>query len=380
LRAGSLDQLRDHVRHGRFEEAARAVNDRYRVASGEILGVFEKMVTVLCQPSFSHDLKNVRSFLRLGRPSLRSLLREFIHAGHNQNCLTAVLRNLEEDVPDQVRMGFAGVSSFLGKTDYAFTYQSDIVDYEPDFSRLTDNRLVRLLSSPPNTVDLALFDERATAKKDDLIDSFQRESLEPVKDVFLAVLQKCDDFFTHLEDFARDFAHFFERFREKHFIADDRTATEWQELGSEYFHLEVLKSSLMLPISPKALYWGMQQEYPLTLEKLKELYAIVTPEIEISDGETVEREWTVGVTCRNPESVREDSLVLEPTFHLVPAGMDGRSSFGTEITVVEPNRSYRCRFTRKGDGGVQLSLTMKVACEAKCYPLPFVKEKTFHLS
>jgi hypothetical protein len=379
MRAGSLDQLRDHVRNDRFEEAARAVNDRYRVVSGEILGVFEKMVTVLCQPSFSHDLKNVRSFLRLGRPSRRSFLREFIQAGHNQNCLTAVLRNLEEDVPDQVRMGFAGVSSFLGKTDYAFTYQTDIVDYEPDFSRLTDTRLVRLLSSPPNTVDLSLFDERATEKKDDLIESFNKESLEPVKGIFLAVLQKCDDFFAHLEDFARDFTHFFERFRKKHFIADDRTATEWQELGGEYFHLEVVKSSLMLPISPKALYWGMQQDYPLTLEKLKELHEIVTPAIEISDCETVEREWTVEVTCRNPESVREDSIVLEPTFHLVTAGMNGSESFETEITVVEPNRSYRCRFTRKGGGSVQPSFTMKVACEAKCYPLPFVKEKTFPL-
>jgi hypothetical protein len=379
MSGNSLAQLQDHVRNDRFEEAAQSVNDRFRLASGEILNVFEKMMTVLCQPSLSHDLQNARSFLKLGRPSPRSFLREFIHDSRNQNCLTAVLKNLEKDVPDDVRMGFTDISAFFGKTDYAVTYQTDIVDYVPDFSRLTDPRLVRLLSSPPNTVDLALFDAEAMEKKNDLAESFQRESLEPVKGVFLTVLQKCDDFFALLEDFARNFAAFFDHFRESRFVTDDGRAAEWQELGNEYFHLEVVKSSLMLPISPKALYWGMQKEYPATLEKLKELHRIVTPEIEISDSETGARVRTIVVTCRNPESVREDSLILEPTFHLVPAGMGGAESFETEIAVVEANRTYSCRLTRKGSGNAPLSLTMRVGCGAKCYSRPFVKEKTFHL-
>jgi hypothetical protein len=379
MSASSLDQLQDHIRNDRFEEAARAVNDRYRVVSGEILGVFEKMITVLCQPSLPNDLRNLRSFLKLGRRSPRSFLKEFIHDGRNQNCLTAVLGNLEKGVPAEVRMGFTGVSNFIAKTDYAVTYRTDIVDYVPDFSRLTDTRLVRLLSSPPNTVDLALFDERATKKKDELTESFQKESLEPVKGIFLAVLEKCDDFFAHLEGLARNFTLFFERFRENHFVADDRTAAEWRELGNEYFQLEVVKSSLMLPISPKALYWGMQKEYPLTLKILNDLHEIVTPDIEITDFEAGGRERIVGVTCRNPESVRANSLALEPTFHLVPAGMEGRVSFETEIAVVEPNPIYKCRLTRSGGAGAPLSLTVKVTCEAKYYSLPFVKEKTFHL-
>ena len=380
MTTSNLDQLRDHVLNDRFEEAARAVNDRYRQAGGEILGVFEKMIKVLCQPSLSNDLRNARSLLKLGRPSPRHFLREFIEEGRNQNCLTAVLGNLKKGVPADVRMGFTGVSDFVGKTDYAVTYRTDIVDYVPDFSRLTDIRLVRLLSSPPNTVDLALFDERATEKRDEVTEFFQKESLLPVKDIFLAVLEKCDDFFVLLEDFARNFTLFFEQFRDNYFVADDGRAAEWHELGNEYFQLEVVKSSLMLPISPKALYWGMQKEYPLTLKKLKELHDIVTPDIEISDTETAERERTVVVTCRNPESVREDSLILEPTFHLVPAGMGGKSSFETEVSVVEPNRIYRCRFVRRGGGSIPLSLTMKVTCAAKCYSLPFVKEKTSPLA
>jgi hypothetical protein len=380
MTTGNLDQLRDHVLNDRFDEAARAVNDRYRQASGEILGVFERMITVLCQPSLSNDLRSARSFLRLGRPSPRYFLREFIQEGRNQNCLTAVLGNLKKGVPAEVRMGFKGVSDFIGKTDYAVTYRTDIVDYLPDFSRLTDIRLVRLLSSPPNTVDLALFDDRATEKRDEVIESFQKESLAPVKDIFLTVLEKCDDFFALLEDFARNFTLFFEQFRENYFVPDDGCETKWRELGNEYFQLEVVKSSLMLPISPSALYWGMQKEYPHTLKRLKELHEIVTPDIEISDSETVERERTVVVTCRNPESVREGSLILEPTFRLVPAGKEGMLSFETEVAVVEPNRTYRCRFVRRGGGGVPLSLTVKVACAAKYYSLPFVKEKTFSLA
>lgn len=379
MTTSSLDQLRDHVLNDRFEEAARAVNDRYRQASGEILGIFEKMLTVLCQPSLSNDLRNARSFLKLGRPSPRHFLREFIQEGRNQNCLTAVLGNLRKGVPAAVRMGFTGVSDIIGKTDYAVTYRTDIVDYLPDFSLLTDIRLVRLLSSPPNTVDLALFDDRATEKRDEVIASFQKESLAPVKDIFLTVLEKCDDFFALLEDFARNFTLFFEQFRENYFVADDDRAAKWHELGNEYFQLEVVKSSLMLPISPKALYWGMQKEYPLTLKRLKELHEIVTPDIEISDSETVEGERTVVVTCRNPESVREDSLILEPVFHLVPDRMEGTLSFETEVAVVEPNRTYRCRVVRSGGGSVPLSLTVKVICAAKCYSRPFVKEKTFPL-
>ena len=86
------------------------------------------------------------------------------------------------------------------------------------------------------------------------------------------------------------------------------------------------------------------------------------------------------MTCRNPGSVQGDSFVLEPTFHFGPAGRGEKEVFETEIAVVEPNRSYRCRLAGWGSGGVPFSFTVKVSCAAKYYSLPFVKEKTFHLA
>lgn len=376
----STEHLESLVRHEKFPEAAQAINERYVLLSKEVLGVFEELLSALVGTSFPGDLQNLRGRLGLGKPSPRTSLREFAASQKAQNCLTAVLRSLEKSTPADVRMGLRKARNFFRKSDFYGTYGADIVNYEPEFSKLTDARLARLLSVAPNVIDMELLNREVREKKGEVLEAYRDESLEPVRKTFLEALVKCEDFFRILEEHGRHFRAFFDDFKKKGFFPDEDVYAEWLSLGDEYFHLELTKSSLMLPINPKAFYWGMQKDYPSTLERLSELKNMVTPHIEISEAERRDEEWTVGILCRNPSSLKKEGLTIEPSFRFVTADLDGENSFSCRMVPVEKDCRYAFFIRGARDCGIPFTLTLRIICEATYYSAPFVSERAVNLN
>jgi hypothetical protein len=380
MKTFTTEELAELIARHRFGAAAAAINDRYRQLSERILDVFDDFICTLAGTSIVSDFQNLMALLHVGGPSRRRDLREFVGSRKVQNCLTAVLLSIEKSVPTDVKMGFRKPSDFFRESEFFSTYSADIVNYEPEFSRLTDQRLIRLLSAPPNTIDLDLLDDDALRKKQLVLDAYGAESLDPVRDIFIEALSKCEDFFQLLEEHAESFRTFFDDFREKKFRPDDGIVAEWLSLGDEYFHLELNKSSLMLPISPKALYWGMQRDYPDTLLHLGELKSMVTPHIEIGDPERMEDEWVIGIECLNPSSLKKESLTIHPSLKLATADLTTAASFSYRVIPLEGQRKYLFRFRGELIDGTPLPVTLRVTCNGRCYAAEFTKEKTIDLS
>ena len=375
MEAFDRNKLADLIQGGKLDPAARSINERYRAVSGEILSVFEDFLTVLTEATLSGDLRNLRHLAGFGRPSPRTFLRRFLNDPKAQNCLTAVLISLEKAVPTSVRMGFSKVPAFFSESDFSYVYRADIINYEPDFSQLTNARLLRLLARGPNTPDLSLFDEDASRTREEVLKAYKEESLQPVRTFFLETLAKCEDFFTVLDDYAANFRRFFDEFRGKGFVAGDTTLAEWSALGDEYFHIELTKSSLMLPISPQALYWGLQEEYPGTLARLKELQEMATPEFVIFEHEPAGDGRSVLISCRNPQSLSAEQFSIEVTHHYETARVTSGGGIRSQLIPVEDGKRYRYDFETAGGGG-PVSLSVRITCEARFYPRPFTTEKT----
>jgi hypothetical protein len=375
----TTEELETLVRQHKFGQAAAAVNERYRFLSSKVLDVFEDLLVSLVEASFLGDLQDLRGALRLGKSSPRNALSQFTLSKRMQNCLTAVLISLKKSVPTDVKMGLRKVRSYFKNAEFYSTYGADIVNYEPEFSRLTDNRLIRLLSVSSNTLDLHRLDQASLDKKKEVLEAYEKESLDPVRDTFLDTLSKCEDFFRLLEEHAADFRAFFDKFRKRGFIPDDDTYSEWLSLGDDYFHLELTKSTLMLPINPKALYWGMQKDYPVTLRKLNELKLMVTPSIEITEVERRDHGLDLEFACRNPATLGKEDFTVEPSLRFATAALDRSAAVTSRLIPLEPNRRWLLRVEEVPGESVPLSLTLRVTCEAFCYTKPFVVERTQQL-
>jgi hypothetical protein len=375
----TTEELEDLVRQHKFGEAAAAVNERYRLLSSRVLDVFEELLAALVEASFLGDLQDLRGALRLGKSSPRSTLSGFTVSKRMQNCLTAVLISLKKTVPADVRMGLRNVHGYFKNTEFSSTYGADIVHYEPEFSRLTDNRLIRLLSASSNTLDLGRLDPASLAKKKEVLEAYEKESLDPVRDTFLDTLAKCEDFFRLFAEHAADFRAFFDKFKKRGFVPDDDTHSEWLSLGDDYFHLELTKSTLMLPINPKALYWGMQKDYPVTLQKLNELKLMVTPLIEITESEERDNGLDLEFTCRNPATLGKEDITIEPSLRFTTAALERSVALTYRLIPVEPHRRWLLHLEEVPGEGLPSSLTLRVTCEASCYTEPFVVERTREL-
>jgi hypothetical protein len=367
------------VEDNQLDLAAGTINARYREASVEILSVFEDLLTVLATPSFLGDLKNLRHLAHLGSPSPKSLLRTFLTDTRVQNCLTAVLRSLEEGVPVNVHMGFTTIPKYFHETDFYQVYRADVINYEADFSRLTDTRLAHLLCSSPNIIDLSLLDENALAMREEVLRSYRKESLGPVRRAFSDTLSRCGDFFVVLEQFTDSFRKFFERFRDSGYLPDEDNRVEWMSLGDDYFHLELSKSSLMLPISPQALYWGMQEEYHATLGRLLELKTMTTPDFAISDPERSDDSWQTTIECRNPESLEDPAFLIEVLHRYGAGGLSPEEPVRSQLVPLEEGRRYRYVIERPS-GGHPATFSLRVTGSARYYPQPFVVEKILEVS
>jgi len=372
-------KINDLMKGDQFDLAAGTINERYRAASAEILSVFEDFLAVLTSPTLLGDLKNLRHLAKLGDPSPRTMLRRFLAGPKVQNCLTAVLRSLEENVPLSVRMGFSRIPEHFPETEFYQIYRADVINYEPDFSRLTEARLVRLLSSPPNVIDLSLLDADSLKKREEILQSYRDESLEPVRRSFFETLGKCGEFFVVLEEYTSNFRKFFDRFRDRGFFTDDGTFAEWMSLGGGHFHLEMTKSSLMLPISPQALYWGMQKEYPATLARLRELKAMVTPDFVISDPEHFDGSWKTAIECRNPEALESPTFFIEILHRYNTANLAAGEHVRAQLVPLEENRRYLYTLEHP-PGGSPATLAVRITCEARFFAQPFVLEKTLQIS
>lgn len=372
-------RLRSLVKEQHFSQAVGEINDRYRELISPVLTILSRMLSILVTPTFSGDLAGIGSLLHICPPSPRSRLRAFVTDQRSQNCLTAVLRSLEKEVPSGVRVGLRSAESFFRESEFCSTYRTDIVQYEPELRRLTDFRLARLVSSAPDSLDWSLFDGPPLEKKKEVLDAYDRESLRPIVEAFAETLDRVGSFFDVLSAHAERFKTFFALFRKGRFDITDDIIAEWALLGDEYFHIETSKSSLMLPISPRALYWGMQDEYPETLDLLKDLKALVTPEFNFAgpfrDGEG----WAIEISCENPGILKGRSFVIEPVLHLdtetIPADMRAE----IKIATVEAGKSYRMKLLLPAGEGPSVRLSLHVACEGRYYRQPFKVEKRFDL-
>jgi hypothetical protein len=367
------------VEDNQLDLAAGTINARYREASVEILSVFEDLLTVLATPSFLGDLRNLRHLMRLGSPAPQSLLRSFLTDTRVQNCLTAVLRSLEKSIPNSVDMGFTTIPKYFRETDFYQIYRADVINYEADFSRLTDTRLVHLLSSSPNVVDLSLLDKNTLAKKEEVLHSYRKESLGPVRRAFSDALSRCGDFFVILDEFTDSLRKFFERFRDTGYRPDEDNRAAWMSLGDDYFHLELSKSSLMLPISPQALYWGMQKEYPATLGRLQELKTMTTPDFVISHPLRSDNSWHTTIECRNPGSLEDSSFLIEVLHRYGTGGLAPKELVRSQLVPLEEGRRYRYTIERPS-GADPASFSLRVSGRARFYPQPFAVEKSLQVS
>jgi hypothetical protein len=367
------------VEDNQLDQAAGSINARYRETSVEILSVFEDLLTILSEPSFLGDLRNFRHLAHLGRPSAKTLLQNFLADTRVQNCLTAVLRSLEESVPVSVYLGFATIPKHFRETDFFHVYRADVINYEAEYSLLTETRLVHLLSSAPNVLDLSLLDEDTRAGKEKVLRSYRKESLAPVRRAFGETLSRCGDFFVLLEEFADNFRKFFERFRDSGYRPDDGNRAEWMSLGDDYFHLELSKSSLMLPIRPQALYWGMQKEYPETLARLEKLRTMTTPDFIISDPERSDGSWQTTIECRNPQALDDPVFLIEVLHRYGDGGLSPGENVRSQLVPLEEGRRYRYVIERPPGNG-SASLSLRVTGKARFFQLPFVVEKILQIS
>ena len=372
LDASRLETL---IAESRLEEAAEAMNEKYREISGNVLDVFEDLLECFVTSTFRGDLEDLRGLIGAGLPSRRKRLRSFLSAPAARNCLTAVLTALEKEVPHGVSMGFTDVPSFFRKSEFAATYSADIINYEPELKRLTDQRLVRLLSQQANSLDLGSLDAGAIKMKERVLEAYRKESLEPLKGTFLETAGRCRDFLAALERHALAFRKFFDAFASRGFEAEDGILAEWSSLGEEFFHLEQRKSSLMLPISPKALYWGMQGEYSETLSLLKSLKDMVTPDFSVREKQEGSGDWVIEVECLNPQSLRGDGFVIEPRLRYATIDILERSVL--QVAVDAPDSPRRCRISIGGRAGPPRPLTLRITCEARFYQGEFRTEKHF---
>ncbi len=376
LDAALLGEL---ITGSRLEEAAGAMNEKYREVSGNVLDVLEDLLDSYVTSSLRGDLADLRGLVGAGPPSRRSRLRDFLAAPAARNCLTAVVSALEKEVPHGVRMGFTDVSSFFRRSDFAATYHADIINYEPELRRLTDQRLVRLLSLQPNTLDLGLLDGPATEKKEQVLQTYREESLEPLRVTFRETATKCLDFLAALEIHALSFRQFFEDFQSRGFTSDEDILAEWSSLGEEFFHLEQRKSTLMLPISPKAVYWGMEGDYAGTLAHLTELKEMVTPDFSATESRGDGGERIIDVECLNPWSIKGEGFTIEPRLHYASSDITGSQALRIAADVMDPGRRYRFRIVRTGSSPPSFPLTFRISCEARFYPKTFWTEKHFLL-
>ena len=138
MKTSTTEELAELIARHRFGAAAAAINDRYRQLSERILDVFDDFICTLAGTSVVSDFQNLMALLHVGGPSRRRALREFVGSRKVQNCLTAVLLSIEKSVPTDVKMGFRKPSDFFRESEFFGTYSADIVNYEPEFSRLTD--------------------------------------------------------------------------------------------------------------------------------------------------------------------------------------------------------------------------------------------------
>lgn len=373
----SPEEIKDLIGQQKFGDAVEAVNNRYRVLGLSILSVFENFVCILVEPSFIGDLRNAASLIGAGRPSSRTLLKNFLTDSRAKNCLAAVLFDIERNVPSEVGLGMKKCSSFFRDSDYFCTYQTDIVLFEPEFSLLKDDRLSRLLSAPPNVPDLSLLDEELSAKKSEVMECYEKESLKLLQETFYERLGRCSDFFGMMETFSNNFSSFFRQFSGNSFRPDIDTFAEWAALGDDYFQLELTKSSLMLPIVPKALYWGLKDDYPSTLERLKELKNLLTPSFSISDISGEGGDFVVTIERRSLPRHGGD-ITLEQTLRLSSAPHGAREARRVEILEAEGKDGYRVTISGGEKESPPLHFTLRLSCDSPYYHAPYVLEKIFH--
>lgn len=376
----ALARIRESVRNQRFTEAVRSINDRYRDIGSPVLAVLSRMFSILVTPTFRGDLSSLGAALGICRPGERRHLEDFVSDQRSQNCLTAVLRSLEEQVPSGVRVGFRSARDYFSTSEFHATYRSDIVDYEPGLSRLTDKRLGRLLSHDPEGLDWTLFDEPPLAKKREVLEAYESESLRPINETFEETLVKVESFFGVLADHASRFSSFFDTFRGSGFIADDDTFAEWSVLGDEFFHIELSKSALMLPISPRALYWGMVGEYPRTLALLRELKSLVTPEFAFSGPDREGDAWRIGIVCENPGTLKGRGFTMEATLFFRTEALPKSLPCSLTVETVDPDRSYSLKAALPPELSAPLGLSVRITCESRYYRRPFSLDKRFELS
>jgi hypothetical protein len=377
MQDSSTARIRNLVRDQHFSQAVIEINNRYRELGSTVLEVLSQMLTILVTPTFPGDVAVLGSMFRLCPPPPRSRLQAFVTDQRSQNCLTAVLRSLEKEVPSSVRAGFRSAADCFRESEFHSTYRADIVQYEPELRRLTDLRLARLISPSPDSLDWSLFDDPPLKKKQEVLAAYDKESLRPIAEAFGETLDRVDNFFDVLSGHADRFKAFFALFDKERFEINDDIVAEWSLLGDEYFHIELSKSSLMLPISPKALYWGMHDEYPETLALLKELKALVTPEFRFAGPVRNGGGWAIDVSCENPGPLKGNSFDIEPALHLKTDTLPAEFPAAMKFTTVEPGRSYRMTISLPPGDSSPASLSLRIACKGRYYTRPFRVEKRF---
>jgi hypothetical protein len=186
------------------------------------------------------------------------------------------------------------------------------------------------------------------------------------------------EFFTLLEEYASSFTRFFERFRERGFVPDDETRAQWLSLGDDYFHLELSKSSLMLPITPQALYWGLEKEYPATLSRLRELKTTTTPEFAISSPAGSGERGSAVIDCLNPESLEEPAFTIEVLHRYNTRDLSRGEQIRSQLIPLEENKRYLYTLEHPASDH-PAALVLRLVCNARFYAQPFVVEKKLEI-
>jgi hypothetical protein len=265
------------------------------------------------------------------------------------------------------------------ESEFYATYRADVVQYEPELRRLTDQRLSRLLAPESDSLDWSLFDSRALEKKRDVLAAYEAESLRPIVAAFDETLAKVETFLATLSRHAGRFVAFFDGFRRSGFEISDDIISQWSVLGDEYFRIELSKSSLMLPISPKALYWGMHDDYPETLSHLRDLKALVTPDFTVSGPVKAEDGWNIDITCENQDSIRGGGFSIAPALHLDSGVIPATLPVGIRFSTMVPGRSYRMGISLPPELSSPLRLTLTIACEGRFHSRPCRTETSFDI-
>ncbi|MFC1657091.1 hypothetical protein ACFL2P_00765, partial [Candidatus Moduliflexota bacterium] len=74
----TTEELAELIARHRFAAAADAINARYRQLSERTLDVFEDFICTLAETSVVSDVQNLMALFRVGGPSRRRSLREFV--------------------------------------------------------------------------------------------------------------------------------------------------------------------------------------------------------------------------------------------------------------------------------------------------------------